>query len=162
MVLRVVVKKYTTLASLMLATFIFSISSYADSVFFTEKYSKISNGIQKKLESCQNIAIDGYSYSDCISSAIDDEDKYLGFLRAEIKQNIKNNNLILSEFDRDINCNENIKNTILNNNGSMWPGVAMEYCAVSKDAALKKWSYFYDVMKGSEQYENNLKGIFNE
>ena len=72
----------------MLATFIFSISSYADSVFFTEKYSKISNGIQK-LESCQNIAIDGYSYSDCISSAIDDEDKYLGFLRAEIKQNIK-------------------------------------------------------------------------
>ncbi|EBY7935855.1 TPA: hypothetical protein OZ556_004985, partial [Escherichia coli] len=116
----------------------------------------------KKLESCQNIAIDGYSYSDCISSAIDDEDKYLGFLRAEIKQNIKNNNLILSEFDRDINCNENIKNTILNNNGSMWPGVAMEYCAVSKDAALKKWSYFYDVMKGSEQYENNLKGIFNE
>ena len=44
----------------------------------------------------------------------------------------------------------------------MWPGVAMEYCAVSKDAALKKWSYFYDVMKGSEQYENNLKGIFNE
>ena len=118
-------------------------------LYFYREILKDKQRNTKKLESCQNIAIDGYSYSDCISSAIDDEDKYLGFLRAEIKQNIKNNNLILSEFDRDINCNENIKNTILNNNGSMWPGVAMEYCAVSKDAALKKWSYFYDVMKGS-------------
>ena len=78
-------------------------------LYFYREILKDKQRNTKKLESCQNIAIDGYSYSDCISSAIDDEDKYLGFLRAEIKQNIKNNNLILSEFDRDINCNENIK-----------------------------------------------------
>ncbi|EMV1940075.1 TPA: hypothetical protein MYU21_005725, partial [Klebsiella pneumoniae] len=139
-----------------------SLNVKAESLSGKLEYQNVSGMIYKKLSSCQDVAIDNYSYTDCKFTAEKDFDVYLGFLRSSIENNLKNSNPLLAKFDSDVKCDSLINDRLSNNIGSMWVGISADLCVVMKDNALKKWMLFYEAMKYSDQYNKKLDGIFDK
>ncbi|EPG5467735.1 hypothetical protein RFE65_005460, partial [Klebsiella pneumoniae] len=139
-----------------------SLNVKAESLSGKLEYQNISGMIYKKLSSCQDVAIDNSSYTDCKFTAGKDFDVYLSFLRSSIESNVKNSNPLLAKFDSDVKCDSLIDDRLTNNAGSMWVGISADLCVVMKDNALKKWMLFYEAMKYSEQYNKKLDTIFDK
>lgn len=121
-------------------------SAYAD--------SDIPLRIETKLESCLSAAPGAVYMDDCYETSIKDYSRYQSDLESAINYNldIKNKNKLISELKSDFTCSDTISESIMLNEGSMWPRQAMRFCSSTKGLALKKWLDYYQLMKETSHY----------